>query len=125
MPSFAFKIGGKYMIYKLKHHSGETKCFQTGEAIDTIIWALEIAIFSVPETYGDTAVLSNEELIQVLKQICFIEEVKTEKQLFGVEIDMADLWEANCSQADQILLRKESSTMAKLVSLAACAIYEE
>ncbi|MBC1492723.1 hypothetical protein HCI99_12935 [Listeria booriae] len=116
------------MIYKLKHHAGATAGFETEAPIDTIIEALAMATATVAVYFEPSADLSNEEFVEVLLRGLVDNKVRvidTDKQYFGVEIDMFDLYESIAACIDDVVNMREKSKFSQSIYEIACAVYQE
>ncbi|MBC2173951.1 hypothetical protein [Listeria booriae] len=116
------------MIYKLRHHADKTVGFETEAPISSIVSALEMAIATVVIYYGPSADLSNAELVAVLRRGLSnygVEQVETDKQYFGVEIDMFDLYESIAADIYLVEKKRHRNGFYRGIADIACSVYME
>ncbi|WP_430535943.1 hypothetical protein [Listeria rocourtiae] len=116
------------MIYKLKHHAGETVGFEAGAPAGKIVEALEVAVAAVIVNYGPSADLSNTELVEILHRGMSkygVKRIETDKQYFGVEIDMFDLYESIAADIGAIESKRNIYKFHQSIAAIACTVYME
>lgn len=116
------------MIYKLKHHAGETVGFEAGAPAGKIVEALEVAIATVAVNYGPSADLSNAELVEVLRRGMSeygVKRLETDKQYFGVEIDTFELYESIAADIGAVEAKRHTYRFHQSIAAIACTVYME